>query len=268
MVNYNMLSGNFADGIIAKTRKTKNIIWNIGKEYDVSFYLDGDISKGFRDRYDGKTKFLWTLESPYFNKGVFLRIRANLRKTLDTYDLIFTYNEKLLALSEKFKFAPAGDVWIDYPQVYEKTKLISMIVSNKVYTPQQIYRYVFSKLNQNKIDIYGRGVNPISKKEFGLTPYMFSICVENATYNTYYTEKILDCFATGTIPIYLGTRNISKHFDQNGILFLDEIKLKDLTPELYFSKMDSILTNLEKVKEYKYTEDYIFEKYLMPRKWN
>ena len=36
---------------------------------------------------------------------------------------------------------------------------------------------------------------------------MFSVCIENDVYDTYFTEKILDCFATGTIPIYKGTKN-------------------------------------------------------------
>ena len=63
---------------------------------------------------------------------------------------------------------------------------------------------------------------------------MFSVCIENTTHDTYFTEKILDCFATGTLPIYKGTKNITKYFDGNGILFLDEININELTPELYF----------------------------------
>jgi hypothetical protein len=54
--------------------------------------------------------------------------------------------------------------------------------------------------NKDRIDVYGRGISEIPNKEVGLKDYMFSFAVENDTYDTYFTEKILDCFATGTIP--------------------------------------------------------------------
>ena len=31
-------------------------------------------------------------------------------------------------------------------------------------------------------------------KEVGLCDYMFSVVIENGIYETYFTEKILDCF--------------------------------------------------------------------------
>ena len=39
----------------------------------------------------------------------------------------------------------------------------------------------------------------------------------------YFNEKIIDCFFSGTIPIYWGTKNISKYFDENGIIFFPNI---------------------------------------------
>jgi hypothetical protein len=91
---------------------------------------------------------------------------------------------------------------------------------------------------------------------------MFSVCVENDVCDTYFTEKILDCFATGTIPIYKGTKNIANHFNQNGIIFLDDISLDDLTPELYYSKMDYIKENFEKVLPFNVNEDWVYDNYL------
>lgn len=83
------------------------------------------------------------------------------------------------------------------------------------------------------------------------------------TYDDYFTEKILDCFATGTIPIYLGTKNIGNYFDSNGIItYTDDFDIKSLTPELYYSKMESINNNFERVKEYEIPEDMMYQKYL------
>jgi hypothetical protein len=92
---------------------------------------------------------------------------------------------------------------------------------------------------------------------------MFSFAAENDTYDTYFTEKILDCFATGTIPIYMGTPRIVEHFNADGILFFDgSYDLSTLTPELYYSKMDAIKDNYERVQSYSVLDDWLFENYL------
>ena len=51
---------------------------------------------------------------------------------------------------------------------------------------------------------------------------MFSFAVENANYPTYFTEKLTDCFACGTIPVYYGTAGVAQYFNPEGIIFLDE----------------------------------------------
>jgi small GTP-binding protein len=144
------------------------------------------------------------------------------------------------------------------PKIYEKSKLVSMITSNKSFTPQQKERVIFAENNKNNIDVYGRGFNDIEKKEYGLKDYMFSVCIENSTYDTYFTEKILDCFATGTIPVYKGTKNITNYFDVEGILFFDDVIIKDLTPELYYSKIEFVKNNFEIVKNFLIPEDIIY----------
>jgi hypothetical protein len=91
---------------------------------------------------------------------------------------------------------------------------------------------------------------------------MFSICSENDTFDTYFTEKILDCFATGTIPIYLGTKKITNFFDENGILFLEDIDLNTINEELYFSKIESVKNNFNLVQQYLCPEDFIAKNYI------
>ena len=91
---------------------------------------------------------------------------------------------------------------------------------------------------------------------------MFSVAIENAKYDDYFTEKILDCFASGTIPIYYGTDNISNYFNSNGIIKLKDLIFDDLTPDLYYSKMEFVKENFEKVLEMEVLEDYIYKNYL------
>jgi hypothetical protein len=93
----------------------------------------------------------------------------------------------------------------------------------------------------------------------GLKDYMFSIVIENSVYPKYYTEKITDCFATGTVPIYYGDRSICEDFDENGIIFIDDLETFDnLTPELYQECLPYIKNNFEKVINLTTADDYIF----------
>jgi hypothetical protein len=49
---------------------------------------------------------------------------------------------------------------------------------------------------------------PCESKYEVLSQYSFSLCFENMTMNGYITEKIFDCLYAGTIPLYLGAKNI------------------------------------------------------------
>ena len=263
MKKINIYPDNFAGGKGVTNKTPKHFEWDFNsKKNDISFYVDGGFRQGIEDTNDKKLKFLWTVESPYFNSEVFKYIKNNLDQILSTFELIFTYNEELLDLHEKFKMVPANGTWIQESEIYKKTKLVSMIVSNKVGTPNQNFRYEFAKNNVKNIDIFGRGFNEIPKKEIGLNDYMFSVCVENATFDGYFTEKILDCFATGTIPIYLGSKKITKHFDENGIIFLDDFDFSKLNAELYQSKIDSIHKNYNECMKFVCPEDFMYDNYL------
>lgn len=44
-----------------------------------------------------------------------------------------------------------------------------------------------------------------------LSQYQFCLCFENMAMNGYITEKIIDCFYAGTIPLYLGAPDIDKY---------------------------------------------------------
>ena len=48
----------------------------------------------------------------------------------------------------------------------------------------------------------------VPSKLEALSRYTFSICFENAALNGYLTEKIFDCFAAGTVPVYQGAPDI------------------------------------------------------------
>ena len=128
--------------------------------------------------------------------------------------------------------------------------------------PGHLKRLEFVEKFKNQVDLYGRGFQEIDCKEDGLRDYMFSIAVENAVYDTYFTEKLTDCFATGTIPIFYGCRGVTEYFNEDGIIFLDDdFDVSTLTEELYYSKMDAIKDNYQRSLEFPVAEDYIYTNY-------
>lgn len=52
---------------------------------------------------------------------------------------------------------------------------------------------------------------PVAEKLETLAQYRFSLCLENSMFAGYVSEKIFDCFFTGTIPIYLGAPDVQRY---------------------------------------------------------
>ena len=104
--------------------------------------------------------------------------------------------------------------------------------------------------------------SPWHDKSEALNDYMFSVAVENCSVPNYFTEKIGDCFATGTIPVYVGCSNIGEFFNTDGIIQLTYgVEMESLTEELYLSKLDAVKDNFERIKKYEIPEDWMYETY-------
>ncbi len=59
-----------------------------------------------------------------------------------------------------------------------------------------------------RFNLYPSYRGRISQKRNTLCRYKFSICFENAVVSGWVTEKILDCFMAGVVPVYLGAPEI------------------------------------------------------------
>lgn len=115
---------------------------------------------------------------------------------------------------------------------WEKRKPLVMIASNKHYSGMESY-YSGSKAfqwaidhqlqdkryqaiqhfrNLGVLDLYGHGwgafAKPVEDKLETMRDYKFAICFENGSYPGYITEKIIDCFVAGVIPIHAGAPDI------------------------------------------------------------
>lgn len=209
-----------------------------------------------------KKNYAWLLESKVIAPDLISYYLESKGSEFEKFEKIFTHNEDLLKKDEKFCFLNPIGYWVEDAEHFIKTKLISMIVSDKKYTKQQKIRYKFANKNIDKIDVFGSGFHDIEFKDTGLVNYYFSIVFENDLTDNYFSEKILDCFATKTIPIYCGTKKIINYFDQNGIIFFEKYNLNDISFDLYFNKINAVESNFQKVKEFRLPEDSMYKKYL------
>ena len=107
----------------------------------------------------------------------------------------------------------------------EKTKLLSVITSNKAFTRGHVDRIKFvEKLKEhfgNQIDIFGRGFHSFEDKWDVLRPYKYHIAIENSSQPYYWTEKISDCYLTETFPFYYGCTNIGDYFPEEAYMPID-----------------------------------------------
>ena len=99
--------------------------------------------------------------------------------------------------------------------------------------------------------------NPIEgegKKELWNRNAMFHVAVENSKHNNYFTDKIIDCFCTKTVPIYWGAPLIGDFYDSRGVIhFEDENDLinivNKLTPQDYNDMKPFIDINYQRALE-------------------
>lgn len=204
----------------------------------------------------------------------------------DKFDCILTYDPELLKLPNA-KFRNGGyEVVLNknvhtqsYPilsdeslfQLYDKSKLVSFITSNKTITEGHRFRVSCVdalKTNNIEVDIKGVGYDEILGKIEALQDYKFSIAIENGIGDNYFTEKILDCFLTGTIPIYCGCGNIGEFFNVNGIITFNTIDeligiVSNIDNQSYDLRIDAVQQNYKIAKEFAYNNDQLFNKYLI-----
>jgi Glycosyltransferase family 10 (fucosyltransferase) C-term len=109
----------------------------------------------------------------------------------------------------------------------DKKYLASCIASGKIEFKGHRKRLQFVRqLSKTKLPIDYFGFDkyatlPLSQKHEKLIPYKYSIAIENTESNYYFTEKIMDCFVSLTVPFYFGCTNIDQYFPKDSYIWID-----------------------------------------------
>lgn len=157
-------------------------------------------------------------------------------------------------------YAPQGHQWFvgkTYDELSnnkpKKTKDIAIFSSNLQISDSHKKRYNFiCKIKErygDRIDWYGRGLNPFEDKWDVMPKYKFVIVIENCSIPYYFTEKIMDAYLCLCHPIYAGCTNIHEYFPPSSMTLID-MDDWDKTEKT----LDSILKNSDNI----YNESYTF----------
>jgi hypothetical protein len=235
---------------------------------DETFYTESLIDLGLSDKVSSK-KYAWLIEPRWYNATA-AKIKSNPEPYLQAYDAIFTHDKELLDLDPKFKFVFGQGSIAEEIGIFEKTKLVSCVVSGLQMSSGHSLRLEIAKqlAETGQVDMYGKAFNYIHRKVDALKDYMFSFAMENDCYQSYFTEKLHDCFLTGTIPIYLGAPNIGEYYNTKGIIIMEKdpdgnviFNSDVLTEEYYYDNMDAIKDNYERALNCITAEDYMYTNY-------
>ena len=259
----NLIGGGFQHSPSTSGFNPKYITW-VKNNYTapISMYVDNALQMGVNPN---TKNYGWLCESKTINGYLYNWCINNIDYLKKTFILVFTHDVSLSLVSDIFALVQcSGKSFLAEGKVYEKTKLVSMIASNKRICSEHMFRQDIIKKYSDKCDHFGRGFKEIADKSTGLKDYCFSFALENATYSNMFTEKLTDCFMTGTIPIYYGMSNIGEFFNADGIIKLDEnFKIEDLSFELYNSKLEAVKENFRLADDLLVAEDYIYKKFLI-----
>lgn len=173
-----------------------------------------------------------------------------------------------------FEYLDFGDRYLRYPLYYayskglwdslmtkhcniqeklaKKSGFCSFVYSNGNGNP--IRERFFSNLSEyKKVDSGGRYLNNIGmpegvkdKIEFE-SQYKFSIAFENSSHPGYTTEKLIQSFAAGTVPIYWGDTDAKKVFNSESFIFVND-----------FESLDDVVDKVREVDQ----NDGLYFKYL------
>ena len=206
-------------------------------------------------------KIALLLECPAVNPGMYEWIQENAH----VFHTVLTHQEDLVYLGEPYKFYPFGGSWIGEWGIFNKTKMISMLVSEKKLTHAHGLRHEAAKMPN--VESYGNGVGRhVESKVEALRDYRFAVIIENDSTNWWFTEKLIDCFSQGTIPLYRGCPRIGEFFHLGGMIRwteLDELAaiVRSLTPEDYNNRYLAVYDNLKRARQFQCAEDWIVDHY-------
>jgi len=253
-----------------------NYLQQFSANIDVDFYVDT------KEYHPNNNKKIYIQSEPGNISGCY----DYLKEHSHLYDLIFCYDPSRLQKINVYK-RTAGHTWIESAfyesiDVSKKKFMISNITGMKTGCLGYYFRHLLYQnqkaFQQFPITFYRSSAHiiipeitvnplipkePLSSKYILFENYQYHIVIENTRELNCFSEKLIDCLITKTIPIYYGCDNIGEYFDTGGwIILTDEQNfLQDLYNQLhklnesyYINHLDIIEKNYQVALKYSNAE--------------
>ncbi len=235
---------------------------NIKVEFNKPIELFVDNFNGYNKDKD-TFKILWVKESEEISK-----FKVHAIQNHKNFDAVITYDEEILNQCDNSYFMEFGTAWVhDYDNTSPKKFQISHLTGFKEMTNGHMMRkkihYKQGKISAPKdfyISRHGGVEETFNNKQLGdsknpLFESQFHICIENSQQKNFFTEKLIDCLVTKTIPIYWGCENIENFFDTNGFFIAKDVKdiikiCNSLDEKTYEEKLKYVEKNFELSQKY------------------
>ena len=178
------------------------------------------------------------------------------------FNRIYTFTQSILEKYPQAQCFEWGSSWLDFNELnIDKKPHITFVTSSKLQTTghktrNQIMDMLEDIEDVNGMEVYAHKSPPFHQRRNDFFENaMYHIAVENSRQKNYFTEKIIDCFASRTIPIYWGCPNLDKWFDMDGVIrFNHASELKKIFDKLdedfYHSRKEVIEKNYEIAKKF------------------
>lgn len=211
-------------------------------------------------------------------------IRDNIIKHQSYFDKIYSYDDVVIDNCNTAESYAFGSCWVltdkdgnriqkdsDFEDFYttdNKTFKVSFVKSGKNQLPGHQLRHNIPNLLLNRnFDVMFPQYRIDWKGDLFIDS-MYHIAVENTQHRNYFTEKIIDCFTSKTIPIYWGCPNIGEYFNTDGMILFENLEeldksLSNLSLDFFNERLSIIEENYEKAKEYAFffsKLDYLIQK--------
>ena len=226
--------------------------------------------KGYRKNDNIKVLNL-SNEPPPFQMSL-----LEIKKWRHKFDLILTFREDVLESCRNARKFMCGMTWLEGTELEEvrdfknKRPETSFLCGGKKMLPGHELRHKIwyrQKEIKNNKKFWISSAQPIEpidnnptlpakeNKKILLFYSQFHLAIENFSYKNYFTEKLMDCFYSKTIPIYFGAPNIGDYFNTDGMLIVrnDEQAIRacnNINENIYKKKLEHVEDNYNRCQEY------------------
>jgi len=114
----------------------------------------------------------------------------------------------------------------------KKTKTLSTVCSNKQMSHTvHSQRFKFTMEMKDRLgglfDVFGRGINPIDRKDEAMDDYRYHLTIENHQSAGHWTEKLSDAWLADCLPFYYGDPEYAKYFPAQAAIPIDIFKMDE-----------------------------------------